>query len=125
MTSNDKNVYIREDVFNARMERLEAIFERNIDSVKSELRSEIQAVDTNVKVNSAKIEMLEHTFYWGFALMTLVIAVVAVFVPYLLKERKDKIQEKSTQPVLSEQRVQEMIQSALSKIGHVKRSEAQ
>lgn len=125
MTSNDKNVYIREDVFNARMERLEAIFERNIDSVKSELRSEIQAVDTNVKVNSAKIEMLEHTFYWGFALMTLVIAVIAVVVPYLLKERKDKIQEKSTQPVLTEQRVQEMIQNALSKIGHVKRSEAQ
>lgn len=125
MTSNDKNVYIREDVFNARMERLEAIFERNIDSVKSELRSEIQAVDTNVKVNSAKIEMLEHTFYWGFALMTLIIAVIAVVVPYLLKERKDKIQEKSTQPVLTEQRVQEMIQNALSKIGHVKRSEAQ
>ena len=44
--------------------------------------------------------------------MTVVIAVVAVFVPYFLRERKDKEQEQK-QPGLTEERVQNMIAQAL------------
>ena len=146
MTSNDTQQQISVELFNSKFdnlitqiqlgnEKLRNDLNSKIDSGISGLRSEFQTsfselhneirvVDTNVKVNSAKIEMLEHTFYWGFALMTLIIAIVAVFVPYLLHERKDKNQEASIQPALTEEKVHEMIQSALSKIGHVKRGEA-
>lgn len=107
LTSNDNHQYITIELFNSKMENLITLIQlgneklRNEMNAKidnstsglrsdfqsgfSELRNEIRAVDTNVKVNSAKIEMLEHTFYWGFALMTLVITIVAVFVPYFLR----------------------------------------
>lgn len=141
MTSNDNHQYITIELFNSKMENLITLIQlgneklRNEMNAKidnsisglrsdfqsgfSELRNEIIAVDTNVKVNSAKIEMLEHTFYWGFALMTLVITIVAVFVPYFLRERKDKKHEIPVQPVLTEEKVQDLIAKALQNSGYV------
>ena len=78
----------------------------------STLHNEIQGVYTEVQVNSARIDMLQHTFYWGFAIMTVVIAIVAVFVPYVLRERKEKEQEEK-QTGLTEEKVQSMIAQAL------------
>lgn len=141
LTSNDNQQYITIELFNSKMENLITLIQlgneklRNEMNAKidnsisglrsdfqsgfSELRNEIRAVDTNVKVNSAKIEMLEHTFYWGFALMTLVITIVAVFVPYFLRERKDKKHELPVQPVLTEEKVQDLIAKALQNSGYV------
>lgn len=118
MTSNDNNIYIREDVFNARMDTLMAQIQLSNEMLRNELRSEIQAVDANVKVNAAKIEMLEHTFYWGFAIMTLIITLVAVVVPYFLREHKERKQDAtSTANTLTEEKVQRMINEALNDVG--------
>lgn len=141
LTSNDNQQYITIELFNSKMENIITLIQlgneklRNEMNAKidnsisglrsdfqsgfSELRNEIRAIDTNVKVNSAKIEMLEHTFYWGFALMTLVITIVAVFVPYFLRERKDKKHELPVQPVLTEEKVQDLIAKALQNSGYV------
>ena len=93
MTSNDNNIYIREDVFNARMEKLEAIIERNlaitradiaefkafveknnselksqIADVRSELKAEIADLRSDVKVQTSRIDSLVHWNYWIIAL---------------------------------------------------------
>ena len=108
MTSNDNQQYITVELFNSKMEAFTAQIRlgneqlRNelnskIDGVQSSLRSEmqtgfstlqtqIQAVDANVQINAAKIEMLQHTFYWGFAIL----AFIAAFVPLFRRERKEE-----------------------------------
>lgn len=128
MTSNDNQQYITVELFNSKMETLITQIKlgnemlRNelnskIDDVKSELHNEIQAVDTNVKINSAKIEMLGHYMYWGFAAMTIIIAAIAIFVPYFLTIRKDKKQdEKVTKNFITEDKVKQLIDEALQKI---------
>lgn len=112
MTSNDNQQYLTVDMFNSKMETFMAQIRLENEKLRSELKTEIQAVQTQVQVNTARIDMLQHTFYWGFAIMTVVIAVVAVFVPYFLRERKDREQEQK-QPGLTEERVQDMIAQAL------------
>ena len=131
MISNDNQQYITVELFNSKMEtlitqiqlgneRLRNELNSKIDDVKSELHNEIQAVDTNVKVNSAKIEMLGHSMYWGFAVMTIIITLIAFFVPYFLMYRKDKKQEaKDNSHSLSEDKVREMIAQALHQLNTV------
>ena len=138
MTSNDNQPYITVELFNSKMEtlitqiqlgneRLRNEFNSKVDDVKSEIRNvkselhnEIQAVDANVKVNSAKTEMLGHYMYWGFAVMTLILTFVAFFVPYFLMYRKDKKQEaKDNSHSLSEDKVREMIAQALHQLNTV------
>ena len=104
---------------NSKIDNVQSGLNSKIDSVQSSLRSEfqvgfnnlhneIQTVDTNVQVIAAKNEMLAHTFYWGFAIMTLVITFVAVFIPYFIRERKEK-KLQDDKNILSEQKVQDMI----------------
>ena len=138
MTSQDNQQYITVELFNSKMEtlitqiqlgneRLRNEFNSKVDDVKSEIRNvkseihnEIQAVDANVKVNSAKIEMLGHSMYWGFAVMTIIITLIAFFVPYFLMYRKDKKQEaKDNSHSLSEDKVREMIAQALHQLNTV------
>ena len=80
MTSNDQQQYLTVDMFNSRMDTLMAQIRLENEKLRSELKAEIQGVHSEVQVNSARIDMLQHTFYWGFAVMTVVIAIVAVFV---------------------------------------------
>ena len=84
-----------------------------IQGVRSELKTEIQDVRAISLVNSAKIDMLQHTFYWGFAIMTLVITIVAVIVPYFLIHHKEKQQEQTQQQSVTHSEVQDMIAQAL------------
>lgn len=122
MTSNDNQQYLTVEMFNSKMETFLTQIRLDNEKLRSELRSELQTgfatlhnelqgVRTNVKVNSAKIEMLQHTFYWGFGIMTAVIAFIAFFVPFFRLERKEKKQE---QQIISEEKVQSMISQALS-----------
>ena len=53
--------------------------------------------------------------YWGFAVMTIIITLVAFFVPYFLMYRKDK-KEKDTSHAISEDKVKQMINEALQNI---------
>ena len=111
MTSNDHQQYLTVEMFNSRMDTLIAQISLENEKLRSELKSEIQDVRSISLVNSAKIEMLQHTFYWGFGIMTVVVAIIAVLVPYLFRERKEKLQE---QPVLTEQKVQDMISQTVN-----------
>lgn len=137
MTSNDSQQYLTVELFRAEMDTLKAQIQIENEKLRAELKSEIQGVRTDLHseiqgirselkaeiqdvraislVNSAKIDMLQHTFYWGFAIMTVVIAIVAVIVPYFLLNRKEKQQEHK-QTVLTEQRVQDIVAQALSNL---------
>ncbi len=112
MTSNDNQQYLTVELFNSRMDTLLTQIRFENEKLRSELKAEIQDTRSVSLVNSAKIEMLEHTFYWGFGIMTIVIAIVAILVPYLLILRKEK-QHEHNQPVLTEHKVQDMIAQAL------------
>ena len=132
MTSQDNQQYITVELFNSKIEtlitqiqlsneRLRNELNSKIDDVKSEIRdvkselhNEIQAVDTNVKINSAKIEMLGHYMYWGFAAMTVVITLFAIFVPYFIMNRKDKKNDdKVISHAISEDKVKQLINEAM------------
>ena len=124
MTSNDNQQYITVELFNSKMEtfitqiRLDNEQLRNemnskIDSVRNELRAETQSVAAQVQVNTAKIEMLQHTFYWGFAILDF----IAAFVPLFRRERKEKEQSLTRESVL--EIVNEAIAKAISNVGTV------
>lgn len=85
-----------------------------IQGVRSELKAEIQDVRSIALVNSAKIDMLQHTFYWGFAIMTVVIAIIAVIVPYFLIHHKEKQQEQTQTQFTTRNEVQDIVVQALS-----------
>ena len=115
MISNDSQQYLTVDIFNSRMdtflsqirlenEKLRGELKAEIQAVRADLHAEIQAVRADLhaeildvraegRVNSAKIDMLQHTFYWGFGIMTLVITFVAFLVPYFRREHKQKATE--------------------------------
>ena len=85
------------------------LFNYGIAEIKSEiqgLKAQVVALDKNVAVNSAKIEMLQHTFYWGFGIMALVIALI----PYFRRERKENQAQE-----LTPEKVQSMIDEAISR----------
>ena len=113
MTSNDNQQFITVELFNSKMETLITQIQLGNEKLRNELRnefhSELSPLKAEVKVNSAKIEMLGHSMYWGFAIMTLVLTVIAIFVPYFLSARRDK----KTANSLSEEKVQKMIAEAL------------
>lgn len=124
MTSNDNQQYITVELFNSKMEafiaqiRLDNEQLRNeinskIDSVCNELRAEFQSIATQVQVNTAKIEMLQHTFYWGFAIL----AFIAAFVPLFRRERKEKEQSLTRDSIL--EIVNEAVAKAINHIGTV------
>ena len=75
---------------NSKIDNVRNELNSKIDSTQAELRAEmqagftylhneVQAVSAQVQVNSAKIEMLQHTFYWGFAILALIVAFVPMF----------------------------------------------
>lgn len=109
MTSNDNQQYITVELFNSKMETLMTQIRLENEKLRSELHGEIQAVHSDVKVNSAQIAELHHFMYWGFAILTLVSALVPLF----RHERKEKRQEQN-QTILTEDKVQAMIAKALS-----------
>ena len=132
MTSNDNQQYITVELFNSKMEtfiaqikldneQLRNEMNSKIDGVQNGLRaeiqtgfatlhSEIQSVAAQVQVNSAKIEMLQHTFYWGFAIL----AFIAASVPLFKRERKEKEQSITRESVL--EIVNEAVAKALSNV---------
>lgn len=140
MTSNDQQQSLTVELFNAKMDTLMAQIQLGNEKLRSELRSEFQSeisglqskfqseisglrsemqagfatLQTLTQVNSAKIEILQHTFYWGFGIMTAVIALITIFAPNFFRSRnlKDK-DEKSSEQTLSRSDVQDMISQAL------------
>ena len=113
MISNDSQQYLTVDIFNSRMDTFLSQIRLENEKLRGELKAEIQAVRADLhakildvraegRVNSAKIDMLQHTFYWGFGIMTLVITFVAFLVPYFRREHKQKATEQHQQGISRE-----------------------
>lgn len=69
MESNDRFFFVTREEFNARMDKLEAITQTTYD---------------DLQMTNARLEWLQHSIYWGFAIMGVVIAFVGIFVPVVL-----------------------------------------
>ena len=80
MTSNDNPQYITVELFNSKMETFITQIRLDNERLCNELNSKIDSIQANlhteIQVNSAKIEMLQHTFHWGFAILALIVAFV-------------------------------------------------
>ena len=116
MTSADNQQYITVELFNSKMEtfltqiklgneQLRNELNAKIDEKFGQLHAEIQSVAVQTQVNAAKIEMLQHTFYWGFAIL----AFIAAFVPLFRREREKKEQAVTRDSVL------EIVNDAIAK----------
>ncbi|MBQ3646012.1 MAG: hypothetical protein II960_05345, partial [Synergistaceae bacterium] len=91
MTSNDNYVTIE-------------IFNQGIQEIKNEisnLHSEIKDVKYENRLNSAKIDWLQHSIYWGFAVIAFVVAYVS-----LRPSRKEKSEK---QKFTTAEQVQEIV----------------
>ena len=103
-TSSDihEGVYLRQDVFDAKMdafmaeirlmnEQLRSELKQEIQDTKAELRKEIQANSTAIQATNARIDVtnarLEDLYtmvYWGIGLLGLLITLAAA-APYIVK----------------------------------------
>ena len=131
MASADmENVFIRKDVFDARMDRMEMLLEKNLTEVRAEnekfrsemraenekfrteIKAEIKDLDGRINSVSRQVDVMQTTISWGFACLTIIIALVT-FAPSLLDFRK-KLRKPSVSVPLDE--VQDMINSAIAKL---------
>ena len=76
----------------------------------SELRAEIRDVRYETRLNGAKIDWMQTSIYWGFAIIAFVVTFVAIFVPYFKREKSEK-----KEPELTVPKVQTMIDEALAR----------
>ena len=106
--------YVKKDVFDARMDRMEALLEKTLIEIKSEVgqlrsemkesntqlrsemnqlrgemeqlrtevRSEIGQVHTEIRRLDSRIDSVQATVYWGFALMGLFVATLGFFITF-------------------------------------------
>ena len=93
--------FVRKDVFDVRMDRMEALLEKTLTEIKADnekLRSEMrennariegkiealtQRVDQNFAFLNMRIESVQTSVYWGLAIMGLILA-FATFIPSVL-----------------------------------------
>lgn len=114
MTSNDR--YVTGEMFDTRTGQLEAqikqLGERQESSFR-ELKQEIQAVNYNVLMNAQRINDMHSFIGWGFAIIAIVVAFVA-FMLTLAPMFRDMYRD-IRKPILTEERVQELIDNAVSR----------
>ena len=149
MASADmENVFIRKDVFDARMDRMEMLLEKNLTEVRAEnekfrsemraenekfrseiiggnekfhteIRAEIKVLDERINSVGAKVDSMQTTIYWGFAFLTIIIA-MTTFAPALLDFIKSL--RKPSVASVSIDEIQEMINSSIAKAMGMKQS---
>ena len=120
MISNDT---ITSETFNSGLENLKVSIERQIVQLGhqlNEIKTETRTTNDNVLVNTTKIEMLQHSFYWGFAIIAFVVTFVGfllMLAPTILEFFRQKLQQlKNNQSYATPEQVQIMIDKSLSKV---------
>ena len=93
MTSSDNFVTV--DLFNAGIR---------------EIKSEIREVRYENQLNGAKMDWMQTSIYWGFAIIAFVVTFVAIFVPSFKRGKSEKNEE-----ALTTEKVQSMIDDAISR----------
>ena len=106
MTSNDNVITV--EMFNARMDKMEeAVI--GINNQLSEIKTEIRDVKYENQLNSAKIEWLQHSIYWGLGIIAFIVAYVSLF----KKEKTEVKAEQKNSPTFEE--VNNIVDIAISK----------
>ncbi|MBQ6736969.1 MAG: hypothetical protein IJM82_03465 [Synergistaceae bacterium] len=104
MTSSDN--YVTIEIFNQGIQEIKNEIS-NIHSEISNLHSEIRDVKYENRLNSAKIDWLQHSIYWGFAVIAFVVAYVS-----LRPSRKEKSEK---QKFTTAEQVQEIVDNAITR----------
>ena len=93
VTSNDvhETVYLRQDVFEAKMDAFMAEIKLMNEQLRSELKKDIQDTNSRIDVINARLNVIDtrmdnlhNVIYWGLGFMTIIITLVASS-PYLIK----------------------------------------
>ena len=79
-----EGVYLRQDVFEAKMDAFIAEIRLMNEQLRSELNSRIDATNARIDVTNARLDELKTAVYWGIALLGILITLAAV-APYLVK----------------------------------------
>lgn len=120
------DLYIRKDVFDARMDRLEALMSENntrleakIDNVRTELKGEIKVLSERVDQNFAylnmRIDSIATYVGWGFAIIAVVVALLGgmiTFAPSMWSFMKKQRRPKSS---VSKKEIENIINASLEK----------
>ena len=112
MISNDNQQYLNVDKFNAKMDVMIANIQLANEKLHNEIHNEIQDVKSEVKANSTQIADLQHSVYWGFAIIAVIIALVGFIVslaPAFLEFLKNK------KTYTTAEQVQEIVDKAIAK----------
>ena len=110
MTSKDNQQYLTVDMFNAKMDAFMATIQLENEKLRSQLHSEVKAVETKVTINSAQISDLQHSVYWGFAILGIIITLAIFF-----KGEKTEKKEKEKKTYATVEQVQEIVDKAIAK----------
>ena len=114
MTSNDNFVTV--EVFNSRIGQLETqiirLGERQENSFR-ELKQEIHDINYNVLMNTQRINDMHNFIGWGFAILAIVVAFVGFIITLAPMFRE--MYQNAHKPMLTEERVQEIVDRSISK----------
>ncbi|MBR1437615.1 MAG: hypothetical protein IJ587_03675 [Synergistaceae bacterium] len=115
MAENQGDIYVRKDVFDARMDRMEMLLEKTTLEIKSyvdkavgELRAEIIHNRNDIQVLTARVDSLENVFYWGLSGFGIILA-SAVIIPAIVGFLK-----KLFQPSVTIEEIQRLIDTAIT-----------
>ena len=124
-----EDVYIRQDVFSARMdafmseirlmnEQLRSEIKQDIQNVRSELKQDIQdinaridATNSRLDVTNARLDDLYTMVYWGLALMGIILAFIAFapsFMNMLQNIRKPSITMTEIEALIEQKLMEKM-----------------
>ena len=84
--SGDTEIYVRKDVFEARMDRMEALIDKAVIEIKSEIRELKVIIDEMDK----RISIISNVVYWIFALVSVILASLAL-TPIVREFRRPQI----------------------------------
>ena len=81
-----EDIYVRKDVFEARMDRMEALIDKAVIEIKSEIRELKVIIDEMDK----RISIISNVVYWIFALVSVILASLAL-TPIVREFRRPQI----------------------------------
>lgn len=128
--ADNSDIYVRKDVFDARMDRMEVLLEKTTVEIKSyvdsamndtksyvnnavrdikaeigELRAEIVEVRNDIRVLTARVDSLENVFYWGLGGFGIILAsavIIPAIVGFLKKLFQPSVTIKDVERIVNE-----------------------
>ena len=116
MTSQDNARYITVEVFNDGMAKINSRLDA-IDATLREMKTEIQALDKRVELNSVKVDELHYFMGIGFTVIAIVVGLVGfvlTLAPMFREMYQDHRREKNAQHVTRSE-VADMIEAAVAR----------